>query len=210
MTNPFRTPAHREDHRLVRRLLRGDEDAFREFFGAVHPGLVRFATARLGDALAAEEVVQATLCRAVRKLGTYRGEAALFTWLCTFCRHEISAYRSRTGRAPEPVGLVDDLPFVRAALESLADDAPDRMVARREIAERVRRILDGLPLRYGRALRWKYLDELPVTVIAERLGVGEKAAESVLTRARAAFREAITVQGAETMALLDPRQGGAS
>jgi DNA-directed RNA polymerase specialized sigma24 family protein len=49
-----------------------------------------------------------------------------------------------------------------------------------------------LPDRYGDALKWKYLEELPVEQIAGRLGVGHKAAESLLTRARAAFRDSFS------------------
>ncbi len=51
--------------------------------------------------------------------------------------------------------------------------------------------LDALPGRYGEALEWKYIDGLSVREIAERLTLSEKAAESVLTRARESFREAI-------------------
>src|SRR3954452_5572213 len=108
------------DRFLVARLVRGDEGAFGEFFESQFPPLFRFAMPRVGgDAHVAEEVVQAALCRAVRKLGSYRGEAALLTWLCTFCRHEISAYFEKALRVPPMVELLDDIPEVRAALESL-------------------------------------------------------------------------------------------
>ena len=36
---------------------------------------------------------------------------------------------------------------------------------------------------------WKYLDDLPVKEIAERIELKTKAAESLLTRARNSFRE---------------------
>ena len=89
------TDLYQDDTSLARRMLAGDESAFDAFFETYFPGLYRFALARLdGNADAAEDVTQATLCAAIRKIGTYRGEAALFTWLCTFCRHELSA-RSR-------------------------------------------------------------------------------------------------------------------
>jgi DNA-directed RNA polymerase specialized sigma24 family protein len=55
--------------------------------------------------------------------------------------------------------------------------------------------LDYLPARYGDALEWKYIEELSVGEIADRLGVGYKAAESLLTRARAAFRDAFSSVG---------------
>lgn len=175
-------------------MLRSDEAAFSEFFDANFGALFRFAMPRVGgDAHTAEEVVQATLCRAVRKLATFRGEAALLTWLCTFCRHEISAHFEREGKRPPMVDLVDDLPEVRAALDSLAAaTGPEAALRRSETSRRVQLILDRLPGRYGDTLEWKYIDGLSVAEIAERLGIGLKAAESMLTRARDAFRDAFT------------------
>lgn len=185
----------RSDKALTARLLSGDESAFDAFFSDYFPRLYRFALVRLDhDGDVAEDAVQAALCRAITKLATYRGEAALFTWLCTFCRHEISAIRHARGlRREREDALVEELPEVRAALESLArtaDDGPERRLARREIGRLVHVALDALPPHYGNALHWKYIDDLPVVVIADRLGLGLKAAESVLTRARAAFRDA--------------------
>jgi RNA polymerase sigma-70 factor (ECF subfamily) len=186
--------AEHPDRFLVRRMLRGDESAFAEFFEANFGALFRFALPRLGgDAHVAEEVVQATLCRAVRKLSTFRGEAALLTWLCTFCRHEISAHLEKEGKRPPMVEWIDDLPEVAAALDSLAAAArPEAALQRSETARLVQVILDRLPQRYGDALEWKYIDGLSVGEIAERLGIGPKAAESTLTRAREAFRDAFT------------------
>ena len=63
---------------------------------------------------------------------------------------------------------------------------------RREIARLVQVVLDRLPGRYGDALEWKYIDGFSVAEIAERLALAPKAAESMLTRARAAFRDAFT------------------
>jgi RNA polymerase sigma-70 factor (ECF subfamily) len=172
-------------------MLAGEAAAFEEFFAAYFPALFRFALVRLRDAVAAEEVAQAALCRAIRKLSTYRGEAALFTWLCAFCRNEISAYcraRQKTAR----VDLVEELPEVRAALESLAardPRDPETALRRQELSRAVQAVLDRLPRRYGDALEWKYIEGLSVAEIGERLGLGPKAAESLLARAREQFRE---------------------
>jgi len=177
----------------VRRLLAGSERAFNSFFDQYFPGLYRFALARLGgNEDLAEEVAQATLCKAIAKLGTYRGEAALFTWLCTFCRHEISGHLQQNRRiAARRVDLVEDSPEIRAALESLGAvaDGPQQALDRSELARLVQVTLDQLPPHYGNALEWKYLEELPVKEIAARLGLSPKAAESLLTRAREAFRD---------------------
>jgi RNA polymerase sigma-70 factor (ECF subfamily) len=188
------------DGAVVRGMLRGEEAAFQAFFDTNAPRLYRFAVTRLGgDADAAEDVVQASLCKAVAKLSTYRGEAALFTWLCTFCRHEISAHYGRRQRTVGHVRLVEDAPDVRAALESLAAEStrgPDEGLRRQELARLVQTTLDHLPGRYGDALEWKYIQDLSVQEIAARLQVSPKAAESVLSRARDAFREAFAAMHA--------------
>ncbi len=175
-------------------MLRGDESAFAEFFETHFAALFRFAMPRVGnDAQIAEEVVQAALCRAVRKLASYRGEATLLTWLCTFCRHEISDWFQKARSVPPMVELLDDIPEVRAALESLgAAYRPEEALRRSETSRLVQLVLDSLPGHYGDSLEWKYIDGLSVVEIAERLGVGVKAAESTLTRARGAFRDAFT------------------
>lgn len=184
----------REDRALVTRLLGGDAVAFAEFFDQMFPRVYRFALARVGhDEDAAEEIAQATLCRAVRKLHTWRGEASLFTWICTICRHEIDTWRRAHPGIPA-VPLVEDLPEVRAALESMyGHELPrtDAGVHRQELAELVQRVLDHLPVHYGNVLEWKYLEDVPVADIAARLDVSTKAAESLLTRARAAFRDVV-------------------
>jgi RNA polymerase sigma-70 factor, ECF subfamily len=182
------------DRELARRMLDGEENAFGEFFDDYFPRLYRFALPRMGHmADAAEDVVQVTLIKAISGLKTYRGEAALFTWLCTICRREIGAYCERRGRRPESVDLIEDTPEVRAALDSLAaslSQGPETQLHRGEIARVVQATLDTLPQAYSDALEWKYLEGLSVKEIAALLNVGAKAAESLLTRARQAFRDA--------------------
>ena len=179
------------DRELVRRMLGGDEAAFDEFFADYFPRLFRFAVLRLRDQDAAEDLVQNSLISAVRHLASWRGEATLFTWLCTICRREISAWEKRTSRRVI-VSLAEDDPVVRAALESIgaAAEAPDAGLARADTGRIVQLVLDHLPPRYSRALEWKYLEDLSVDDIATRLQCTPKAAESLLTRARDAFRDA--------------------
>ena len=179
------------ERELVRRMLGGDEGAFDEFFADYFPRLFRFAVLRLRDQDAAEDLVQNSLIAAVRNLGSWRGEATLFTWLCTICRREIAAWEKRTSRRVT-VSLAEDDPGLRAALESIgaAAEAPDAGLARADTGRIVQLVLDHLPPRYSRALEWKYLEDLSVDDIAVRLQCTPKAAESLLTRARDAFRDA--------------------
>src|SRR5262245_55688171 len=117
------------DLALARRLIAGDQAAFEQFFADYFPRVYRFARARLdGNDDAAEEVVQTTLIKALAKIHTYRGEAALLTWLCTFCRHEITAWHARAGRTTEvPIEhLGAEGRAVLDALALLSEDDPER------------------------------------------------------------------------------------
>jgi RNA polymerase sigma-70 factor, ECF subfamily len=181
-------------------------------FNTIHPVLYRFALARLdGDTDAAGDIAQAAICKVIAKLHTYRGEAALLTWACVFCRHELYAYEKRHAERPH-VELTEDEPEVRAALESLrvrttAD--PDALLDRAKVAAFVQRVLDHLPSNYAEALEWKYIDDLSVQEIANQLGIGLKAAESLLTRSRAAFRDAFrTLAGGSYPPFPDPAARG--
>ena len=183
---------YREDRKLVNRLVKGDERAFDFFVDEYYPRLYRFAYSRLGrDVDAAQDIVQNTFSKVIRKIGNYRGEAALFTWLCTFCRYEIAAYWKKQGKRAPEVELVEDSPHARAALETLGalSEGTAARFEREELARTVWAVLDHLPVRYGNALQWKYIQGLSVREIASRLGASPKAAESVLTRARQAFRD---------------------
>jgi RNA polymerase sigma-70 factor (ECF subfamily) len=131
------------------------------------------------------------MCIVVRKMGSFRGEALLFTWLCQICRNETnSVFRQRNLEMREDVP-VEDHPAVQAALESAAadDGRPETAQRRDEIANFVRVTLEHLPSNYAQALEMKYVQGHSVREIATALAVGEKAAESILTRARAAFKE---------------------
>ncbi len=182
----------REDLALAERVLGGDEEAFEQLFQESFGGLLRFALTRLGgDEDLARDIVQSTVVVAIESLDSYRGEATLMTWMCGICRFQVTGHFRRQGRQPPTVELVEERDEVRSVLESLAagQEGPEEALRSKEVVRLVHLTLDRLPARYSRALGWKYFEGLSVQDVAERLQVGPKAAESVLSRARAAFRD---------------------
>jgi RNA polymerase sigma-70 factor, ECF subfamily len=183
-----RSVDHTADLQLVARMLAGDEEAFEAFGERYFKALYRFAFGRLrGDRDLTREIVQTAVAKALAKLDAYRGEASLLTWLCACCRNEILMHFRRQRSAPAGVELGDEELAAPIASADRQGD-PEAALLSRERARRVHMALDALPDHYARALEWKYLDRLSVQEIAARLGMGAKAAESLLTRARQAFR----------------------
>lgn len=201
------------DQALVRSMLGGDEQAFRLFFDTYFPRVYRFAAPRVGgDQDACKEIVQATLTKAIRHLSTFRGDSALFSWLCQICRHEIVDYLRARKRRTDRIVSIEDQPELRAALESIeapAEEQPAQKLSREQAQALIRSVLDRLPSRYGDVLEWKYVEGRSVEEIGDLLGIGHTAAQSMLARARTAFREALdTVFGASAQDVLVDLLGG--
>ena len=196
------------DRALARRILGGDEAAFQELFDRFFPRLYRFALARLdGDRDTAQDVVQQTFCNAIERLESYRGEAALYTWFCQICRNVLADHWRGRQRREDRLVPLEDQADVRTVLESLtapAGDSPEFSAWQGDVRRVIEAAVDGLPGHYGDILEWKYIDGLTVQRIAERLGQSPKAAESMLGRARAAFREAVVELAGAPDALAPP------
>ena len=184
-----------DDRLLVKGMLAGDERAFRTFFEIYFPRVYRFALPRLNrNEDTAKDVVQETMIKAIRKIGDWRGDASLFTWMCQICRREIADHVRSQRRHSSRIVMIEDSEEVRAALESIEAPAADDPLRRADSAEMkrlVQAVLDRLPGRYGDALEWKYVEGHSVEEIGERLGIGQTAAQSLLARARVAFREGL-------------------
>ncbi len=179
------------DHRLVRRMLAGDQRAFNEFVDEFLPKLYRYGLQRLGNHQDVEDVVQVVLATATRRIETFRGESTLLTWLVQICRHEISRHLKAAKKTDMMQPFLDD-DLLRSVVESLeigVEDNPETVVRRSELVGLIQCALDQLPEHYAQALEMKYVDGFSSREIAERLTMGDVAVQSLLARARRAFRE---------------------
>lgn len=180
-----------DEQDLITRMRRGEQRAFDQFFDAYAERLGSFAARRSAlDPSAIEDVVQMTMINAMRSLASFRGESSLFTWLCQICRNQLADARRKAARQPpleslermseeKPLAKVVQLTDFRDPLDECAAD-DDRGA--------VRRVINRLPSHYARILELRFGDELTVPEISRVLQVSESAAESLLVRARQAFR----------------------
>ncbi|HEY6923717.1 MAG TPA: RNA polymerase sigma factor [Steroidobacteraceae bacterium] len=181
-----------DDRQLVARMRAGEQSAFEEFFGAYARRLAAFVARRSSlDPAGVEDMVQATLIKAIRNLGSFRGDAALFTWLCTIGRHELASERRKSARQPihnsvDVEGLARDVLIEMRAPEETEPYRELEIVAHRN---EVARTLNSLPERYALVLEWKYGDGFSVEEIAGMLGLTATAAQSLLARARKEFKD---------------------
>jgi RNA polymerase sigma-70 factor (ECF subfamily) len=191
MTGQIDETTRARDRRLARRMCAGDEAAIAEFCREYLPKVFRFALARVRVEADADDVVQNVMRNAARRIETYRGDATLLSWLLQICRRELSKRYARMDARPAPLPFDGDdaLRTLVESIEASPEDEPERVALRNELTSRLRCALDELPGRYADALEMKYVDDMSSREIAEKLGIGDEATQSLLARARRALRE---------------------
>jgi RNA polymerase sigma-70 factor (ECF subfamily) len=181
-----------EDKQLVRRLLAGDERSFEQFFGRYSQLLAAFVLRRTQlDRATVEDVVQNAMIRAMNSLAQYRAEASLLTWMCQIARSELADQQRREQRRPKLASYDTDAALGELVAQTAsAGAASGTALAGGVRSEAVWQTLGSLPERQARALELKYGDDLSVEEIAVQMGMTVTAAQSLLARARGAFRDA--------------------
>jgi RNA polymerase sigma-70 factor (ECF subfamily) len=173
----------------------GAVDAVAALADAALLPLFRFCFHRVGgNRHLCEEVVQETLLRALRDLEKYdpkRSGNQIFPWLTGLARNEIHRVLNQESSASSLQALWQRLDEELRNIYSRLDSEvfPDDLLQRNETRAMVNATMAQLPAHYRQALESKYIDNRSVRDMADAAGATEKSVESLLTRARQAFRE---------------------
>lgn len=154
----------------------------------------------LRDDVDADDAIQETFLNALRGLSSFRGDARLSTWLH---RIAINVCLARLRRA-RPQAWTMDADHEDDALASLLPryhhdghrigplptwSTPlDELAQRRELCERVRRMVESLPEPHRTVIVLRDFEELSTEETAELLGVRVNAVKTRLHRARQVLR----------------------
>jgi RNA polymerase sigma-70 factor (ECF subfamily) len=174
---------------LIARCTSGDETACAELVAAHQRMVYSLALNLLGDRDEALDLSQEVFLRVFRTLSRFRGQSALRTWIYRIVVNQArnrQRWWRRRGRN-EQVSL-DDYLRTFGDMESRHEVLPDRLLASKETAARIRRALDRLPFDQRTALVLREVDGLRYDEIAFSLDVAIGTVKSRLTRARQALR----------------------
>lgn len=162
------------------------------------PGLLRYARTIVRDAQLAEDLVQETLLRALERADSFRGEAALATWLHRIL-HNLAVDRFRADRedATEDVGREVE---ARWRDDSYTVDTAT-VVERAETREELEDALVRLPVIYRTAVALHDAEGMTMAEIADIQDVGLPAAKQRLRRGRMMLVDALAQGRERRMAL---------
>ncbi|MEY9892974.1 RNA polymerase sigma-70 factor (ECF subfamily) [Catenulispora sp. MAP5-51] len=142
---------------------RGEETGFAELWHALHPLLLRYLRAVVGDA--AEDVASETWLQAAKDVRGYRGDAAGFrVWLFRVARHRALDELRKASRRKEDNGDVAEY-----VTDWPAPDDTERAAAEREDTERALRLIARLPKDQAEAVLLRVVAGMDVAQTAKVL-----------------------------------------
>ena len=159
------------------------------------PRIYNLARRMLGNAADAEDVLQEVLLQVVRKLPTFRGEAAFSTWLYRVAVNAALNYRRNRAvreehRVAEPLEDFDESGNHRVPVRPWVS-APVHEVLDHEAHQVIEEAIAKLPENYRDAYVLADVEQLPNAEIAHMLGLSVAAVKSRLHRARLLMRKAL-------------------
>lgn len=173
---------------LTRRLVEGDEAAYRMFYHAYVDRLTRYLlVVTAGDEHATRDTLQGTLTRVVQHIRVFEDEATFWSWLTVLARSARADDRRKRRRY---LAFLDRF-TQHAATETFAQPTEPH---EDRLDQSLTRHVAQLPANERELIEWKYIHYRSVREIAARLATTEKTVESRLGRIRVKLKEAVLAE----------------
>ncbi|CAN5844398.1 RNA polymerase sigma factor RpoE [soil metagenome] len=175
---------------LVQRCAARDEDACADLVAEHQRMVYQLSLNLLGDHNEALDLSQEVFLRVFRTIHTFRGHAALRTWIYRIVINQArnrQRWWRRRHRAQQ-VSLDQHIHDHGDLAESSNGGSPDRVLGQKQLADRIRVALEGLPFDQKTAIVLREVDGLSYEEIGFTLNVAVGTVKSRLARAREALR----------------------
>lgn len=186
------------DRRLITRLQAGDEAAVHELAERYGSRIFQLALRQMKNREDAEEVTQDVLLKVYRKIGAFRGDSALSSWIYRITFNTAMS-RLRGNRAARAAGQERDR--VLAAQSARTEESrapaqsadwshmPDEELLRHQLHQAVATAINELPEIYRAPVVLRDIQGLTTEEASSRLRVKDQTLKSRLHRGRLMLRE---------------------
>lgn len=168
---------------LIELVISGEKGAATRFYREFSPKLRRYLSSKLPEG-EVEEILQDTFLSAFDSLTLYRGDSSVSTWLISIARHEVADfYRKKYVRC----AVEHTAPLFENMVSELL--SPEFESEKKKIEQKFFATYQKLSSQYQDVLSYRFELSMSVKEIAKRMDLSFKATESLLYRARLAFKE---------------------
>jgi RNA polymerase sigma-70 factor, ECF subfamily len=174
----------------------GDHQAFRAIMQRHNQRLFRVARGLMRDDSEAEDVLQEAYVRAFAHIASFRGEAAIATWLTRIVINEAKS-RLRSRRPTVELEAVETAQQAGAQLINFPGritSDPEADVAKSQIRRLLEGAVDQLPEAFRVVFILRDVEGLSIEDTAAQLGVKAETVKTRLHRARRLLRQALHAQ----------------
>ena len=187
-------PVIDRDADLLEALRRGDSTAAECLVSTFGDRAYRLAVGITGNQQDAEEAVQDAFWTVVRKIDTFRGDAALGSWIYRITANAACQRRRSARRRRDEISLDDVLPTFREDgrhADPIVDWSAelDDPAVQTELRTVLTSALDTLPDHYRAVIILHDVDGLPMADVAECLAITVPTAKARAHRARLLLRQ---------------------
>jgi RNA polymerase sigma-70 factor (ECF subfamily) len=176
------------DQDLVLRVQQGDKKAYDLLVIKYQHKIIQLVNRYVKDPSEAQDVAQETFIKAYRALGSFRGDAAFYTWLYRIAINTAKNYLvSRARRNSNYEVDIDDAEQIENAPQLQGMDTPERLLLNDEIIETIKTAIDNLPEEMRMAIMLREFDGLSYEAIAEAMDCPVGTVRSRIFRAREAI-----------------------
>lgn len=180
------------DKELVRRVKKGDKQAFDLLFSRYQHKILNLVSRYLRDQQDVEDVTQEAFIKAFRALPRFRGESAFYTWLYRIAINTAKNHLVARSRRPPGVDVdIDDAEFMDGTDVLRESESPEAVLSRDELAEVINATLSELPDDLRSAVTLREFDGLSYEQIAEIMDCPVGTVRSRIFRAREAIDQRI-------------------
>ncbi len=180
------------DKELVRRVKKGDKQAFDLLFSRYQHKILNLVSRYLRDQQDVEDVTQEAYIKAFRALPRFRGESAFYTWLYRIAINTAKNHLVARSRRPPGVDVdIDDAEFMDGTDVLRESESPEAVLSRDELSKVINVTLSELPDDLRSAVTLREFDGLSYEQIAEIMDCPVGTVRSRIFRAREAIDQRI-------------------
>lgn len=173
-----------DDTQVIKQILAHNRSALARFYRAYAPRLRHHIAARVSRSEDVEEILQDTLYGFLEATRDFHGNSSIKTFVYAICHNKIVDYY-RKKKIKHVV--FSQVPRLEMFVSPLLD--PEAELDQTVIKEKIAHVLGRMLPVYRQVIQLKYLENVSVSNIAQKLSISFKSAESRLFRARKAFVE---------------------
>jgi len=175
---------------LVRLAKLGNEEAFTEIVNIYSDRLYTLLVRMLRDSHEAEDALQETFITMIEKIGSFKGQSQLYTWLYRIASNiALMKLRSRTGKMSTTIDEAALPEKVHGSNFLTVPDNPEERINNKELKEILNWAIGMLPPNYRSVFVLRDEEQLSVRETAGILGISKDNVKTRLRRARMTLRD---------------------